>query len=51
MRRIEVEEVKCAMNHMKIRKASGPSGVVIESLKAGGDRFLKSLTNIFNILS
>ena len=23
VRRIEVEEVRCAMNHMKIRKASG----------------------------
>ena len=27
VRRIEVEEVQCAMNHMKIGKASGPSGV------------------------
>ena len=26
VRRIEVEEVRCAMNQMKIRKASGPSG-------------------------
>ena len=37
------------MNRMKIRKASGPSGVAIELFKAGGDKcFLKSLTNIFN---
>ena len=50
VRRIEVEEVWCAMNHMKIRKASGhsASGVAIELFKAGGDKSLKSLTNIFN---
>ena len=48
VRRIEVEDVQCAMNHMKIRKASGPSGVAIELFKAGGDMCLKSLTNIFN---
>ena len=48
MRRIENEEVGCAMNHMKIRKASGPSGVAIELFKAGGDKCLKSLTNMFN---
>ena len=45
---IDVEEVQCAMNHMKIRKASGPSGVAIEFLKAGGNKCLKSLTNTFN---
>ena len=39
MRRIEVEKVQCAMNGMKIRKASGPSGVVIELFKSGGDKF------------
>ena len=33
---------------MKIGKTSGPSGVAIELLKAGGDKCLKSLTNIFN---
>ena len=37
--RIEVEEVWCAMNRMKIRNASGPtSGVAIELFKAGGDK-------------
>ena len=46
VRRIEVEEVQCAMNHMKIRKASGPSGVAKEFFKAGGDKCLKSLTSI-----
>ena len=30
MRRIEIEEVRCAMNRMKIGKASGPSGVAIK---------------------
>ena len=48
VRRIEVEEVRCGMNRMKIRKASGPSGVAIELFKVGGDKCLKSLTNIFN---
>ena len=48
MRRIEVEEVRCAMNRMKIGKASGPLGVALEMFKAGRDKCLKSLTNIFN---
>ena len=48
VKRIEVEEVRCAMNRMKTGKASGPSGVAIELFKAGGDKCLKSLTNIFN---
>ena len=48
MRRIEVEEMWCAMNRMKIGKASGPSGVAIELFEDGGDKCLKSLTNIFN---
>ena len=36
VRRIEVEEVWCAINRMKIGKASGPSGVALEKFKAGG---------------
>ena len=48
VRRTEVEEVWCAMSCMKIEKASGPSGVAIKLFKAGGDKCLKSLTNIFN---
>ena len=48
VKRIEVEEVRCAMNRMKIGKASGFSGVAIGMFKAGGDNCLKSLTNIFN---
>ena len=46
MRRLQVEDMQCAMNHMKIGKASGPSGVAIELFKAAGDKCLKSLTNI-----
>ena len=48
VRRIEVEKVWCAMNCLKIKKSSGPCGVAIELFKAGGDKCLKSLTNIFN---
>ena len=48
LRRTEVEEVQCAMNRMKIGKASGPSGFALEMFKAGGDKCLKSLRNIFN---
>ena len=36
VRRIEVEEVQCAMNHMNIGKASGPSGVAKEFLRLAG---------------
>ena len=36
------------MNRMKIGKASGPSCIAIELFKAGGDKCLKSLTNVFN---
>ena len=36
------------MNHLKIGKAGGPSRVATELFKAGGDKCLKSLTNIFN---
>ena len=46
MRKIEVEEVWCAMNRMKIEKASGPPGVALEMFKVGGDMCLTSLTNI-----
>ena len=37
-RRIEIEEVRCAMNRMKIEKASGFSGVALELLKAAGEK-------------
>ena len=45
--RIQVEEVRCAMYCVKITKASGLSWVAIGLFKAGGDKCLKSLTNIF----
>ena len=38
--------MQCAMNHMNIGKASGPSGFAIEFFKACGDKCLKSLTNL-----
>ena len=34
MRRTEVEEMQSAISRMKIGKASGPSGVAVEMLKA-----------------
>ena len=40
--------MQCAMNCPKIGKAIGPAGVTIELFKAGEDKFLKSLANIFN---
>ena len=40
VRIIEVKEVQCAMNHMKIRKASGPFLVAIELLNDGGHKCL-----------
>ena len=46
VRRIEVEELRCARNQMKIGTASELFEVAIEFFKAGGDKCLKSLTNI-----
>ena len=48
VRRTDIEEVRCAMNQMQIGKASVPSGVVVEMFKAGGDKCLEFLANIFN---
>ena len=48
VRRIEVEEVWWARSQTKIGKASGLSGVAVELFKAGGEKCLESLTNIFN---
>ena len=36
------------MHRTKIGKPNGPCRVVIELFKAGGDKCLKSLPNIFN---
>ena len=51
VRRMRLNRLRCAMNRIKIGKASGPSGVAIELFMVGGDKGLKSLTNIFNIFS
>ena len=48
VRRTEVEKVLCAMNQIKIEKTNGPSGVALELFKPGGEKCLKSLTNIVN---
>ena len=36
VRRIEIKEVRCAMNRLKIGKESGPSGITIELFVNGG---------------
>ena len=36
VKRIEVEEVQCAVNQMKIRKASGPLGLLKNCLRLVG---------------
>ena len=41
MSRIQVEEVRCAINCMKIRKAVGPCWFAIELFKACGSEYLK----------
>ena len=51
VRRIEIEKLWCALNRMKIVKASETSVVPIELFKARGDKCLKSLTSIFNDIS
>ena len=45
---IEVDKVRCAMNRINIRKASGPSRVAIEMFRTSGDKCLKSLRNVFH---
>ena len=47
VRRIEVEEVRCAINRTNIGKARRPSGVARELFNAGEDKCLKHLTHIF----
>ena len=47
-RRTNFEEMHCAMNRMKIGKASDPSGIPLKLFKADGDKCLEYLTNIFN---
>lgn len=45
VQRIDIDEF-----NIKRQKASGPTRVVLETLKAGGESYLKPLTAIFNIL-
>ena len=45
---IKLEEVDIVLKHMKSGKASGPTGVVMEMLSAGGKDYLESLKRIFN---
>ena len=39
----------CAINCMKIGKASGPCEVAVELFKSGGDKCLRFLKNIFMV--
>ena len=50
MRTTVVEEVWCAMNRMRIKKASGPSEIALKLFRAGGDNCLKYFTNIFKAI-
>ena len=46
---IELEEVETALKlKSEERKVEGPTGVVVEMLRAGGKGCLESLTRIFN---
>lgn len=40
--------VAAAINHMKVGKAPGPSGIVIEMIHAAGDKMIRSLTSLIN---
>ena len=46
--KITTEEVKEAIDHLKNGKASGPTGVVGEMLKAGGRKVVNGLTELCN---
>lgn len=48
--RIEKEMVVEAVNKMKTGKAAGPTGVVIEMLKAGGDACIDLVTDLVNAI-
>ena len=40
--------VSKAINKMKPGKAAGPSGIIVEMIKAGGDQVVTALTSLFN---
>ena len=45
---ISKEEVRQAIQDLKVRKAAGPSGVTGEMIKAAGEQAVDWLTNICN---
>ena len=45
---ISKEEVRQAIQDLKVRKAAGPSGVTAEMIKAAGEQAVDWLTNICN---
>ena len=45
---ITADMVRKAMSKMKSRKSSGPSGIIIEMMRAAGDSFLNELTTLLN---
>ena len=45
---IMCQEVRVALENMKSGKASGPSGVVTEMLKAAGEKVIEWMTDLFN---
>ena len=48
IREISYEEVEKAVRKMKLGKAAGPSGVMADHLKAGGEVVIEQLTDICN---
>ena len=47
---ITTEMVSKAISKMKAGKAAGPSGIIIEMIKAAGDQIISSLTSLFNCI-
>ena len=45
---ISKEEVRQAIQDLKVRKAAGPSGVTAEMIKAAGEQAVDWLTSIYN---
>ena len=46
--KITQEMVSKAISKMKSGKAAGPSGIIIEMIKAAGDGVIVCLTSLFN---
>ena len=47
---ISVEMVKKAISEMKLNKTGGPSGVVIEMIRAAGDNMVTHLARLFSFI-